>query len=130
MVKKKEMKLWKDITPDMMSEEEEVQSEGSGDSFIRHRPQWRSKRFSRFLTKLDNRFKSKHAKSLAKPRSYGSQSNGRAPSGAPSWILASDSLTTGEKDTENQPPPDDNEIVTRNSNESDESEFGSDSEDE
>ena len=33
MVKAKEAKIWKQVTPDMMSEEE-----AEGDEFIRHRP--------------------------------------------------------------------------------------------
>ena len=36
MVKAKEENHWKQVTPDMMSEEEDENGE-----FIRHRPQWR-----------------------------------------------------------------------------------------
>ena len=42
---------------------------------------------NRFLDKLETRFKSKHEKSLAKPRSYGSPNAAPAPSGIPSWMV-------------------------------------------
>ena len=48
MVKAKEAKKWKLITPesDIMSEEED------GDLFVHHRPSWRSDTLNRFLEKL------------------------------------------------------------------------------
>ena len=78
MVKKKE---WKHVTPDMMSEED------NNSEFIRHSPSWRSQPLNQFLKKLETRFKLKHEKSLAKPRSYGSQKNISAPIGIPSWMI-------------------------------------------
>lgn len=49
MVKTKEKTHWKEVTADMMSEEEP-----DGDEFIRHRPSWRSPFLNRFVTKLEN----------------------------------------------------------------------------
>ena len=89
MVKPREIKHWKDITPDMMSEEE-----AEGDDFIRHRPTWRSSSLNKFLEKLDSRFKAKHQKSLAKPRSYGSPSDKPASDDIPSWLLTTDTQSS------------------------------------
>ena len=97
MVKKKEAKNWKYVTPDMMSEEE---PDTADSGFICHRPLWRLERLNRFLEKLENRFKSKHEKSLAKPRSYGSPNNVPAPSSIPSWMTVSDSSAPGPADSE------------------------------
>ena len=66
----------------MMSEEE-----GDNDSFIRHRPSWRSSSLNRFLEKLENRYKSKHPNSLAKPCTYGDPVQKIPPSGTPSWMI-------------------------------------------
>ena len=90
VVKPKEAKNWKFITPEMMSEEEE-----DGDSFIRHRPSWRSSTLNRFLEKLENRYKSKHPKSLAKPRTYGDPVQKIPPSGAPLWMVSPEHSNEG-----------------------------------
>ena len=45
----------------MMSEEEE-----EGDSFIRHRPSWRSEEFNKFFDMLDERYSEKDPKTKAK----------------------------------------------------------------
>ena len=47
MVKKKELKNWKHVTPDMMSEDEDNNSE-----LIRHSPLWRSQPLNQFLKNL------------------------------------------------------------------------------
>ena len=87
----------------MMSEEED--SEAGDSEFIRHRPQWRSHQFNRFINKLDKRFKSKHAKSLAKPRSYGSPNSAPAPMGVPSWMTLEDmSALAAVRDSEFEDP--------------------------
>ena len=77
MVKPKEAKNWKFITPDMMSDE------ADGTDFIRHRPHWRSARLNRFIDKLEYCYKSKHERTLAKPR-YGTPVNKTPPAGIPS----------------------------------------------
>ena len=66
-----------------MMSEEEVES----DSFLRHRPSWRSSPLNRFLEKLENRYKSKNPNSLAKPRTYGDPVQKIAPFGTPSWMI-------------------------------------------
>ena len=81
-MKARESVVWKVITPDMMSEEED-----EGEEFIRHRPDWRSASFNRFIEKLEQRFKSKNPQSLAKSRSYGDPLCKSAPSGIPSWMI-------------------------------------------
>ena len=48
---KREKKIWKDNTPDMMTEEETAGEEG----YIRHQPDWRSTHFNSFTRKLDSR---------------------------------------------------------------------------
>ena len=56
----------------------------------------------RFLDKLDSRFKTKHKKFLAKPRSYGNPSNKPAPDDIPTWMLISslgDATTTSFDET-------------------------------
>ncbi len=57
VVKARESVVWKVITPDMMSEEED-----EGEEFIRHRPDWRSASLNRFIEKLEQCFKSKSSK--------------------------------------------------------------------
>jgi len=95
MVKAREAKSWKLVSPDMMSEEE-----AEGDDFVRHRPSWRSATLNRFFEKLENRYKSKHEKTLAKPRRYGNPVQREAPPGIPSWMLnmAESPLTTEDEE--------------------------------
>ena len=100
MVKNKEKTHWKDVTADMMSEEEP-----DGDEFIRHRPSWRSPFLNCFVTKLENRFIKKHGKSLAKPRRYGSLIDRPAPAGIPSWMKGNDG------DKENVSPENDERVT-------------------
>ena len=56
-VRDREQDYWKDVTPDMMSDEEK-----QGDVFIHHQPSYRS---TKFLNKLDQRAA---AKSSYQPR--------------------------------------------------------------
>ena len=120
MVKAREKTHWKEVTADMMSEEEP-----DGDEFVRHRPSWRSPFLNRFVAKLENRFIKKNAKSLAKPRRYGSIINRLAPTGIPSWMKGSDG------DKENLSPEDDERVTYDSSEElcngSDNSESGAES---
>ena len=87
MVKPGEAKNWKQVTPDMMSEEE-----AEGEEFIRHRPDWRSPSFNIFIEKLEKRYKKKK-KSLAKPRSYGNEVSKLPPSDISSWMIKDVSLS-------------------------------------
>ncbi len=54
--------------------------------------------------KLEHRYKSKHEKTLAQPRKYGSLTNKTAPGGIPSWMIsAEDSLSpAGDKEVANE----------------------------
>ena len=61
-MKTKEKTHWKDVTADMMSEEEM-----DGGEYILHHPSWRSPFLNSFLTIPENRLIKKHGKSLAKP---------------------------------------------------------------
>lgn len=94
MVKARKDKSWKLVSPDMMSEEE-----AEGD-FVRHRPSWRSATFNRFFENLENHYKSKHEKTLAKPRRYGNPVQREVPPGIPSWMLntAESPLTTEDEE--------------------------------
>ena len=102
MVKAKEAKIWKFITPHVMSEEEE-----EGDSFIRHWPSWRSDTLNQFLEKLERRFKDKHPHSLAKPRTYGEPVQKKAPTGIPSWMVRPQQGDDGIEST-----PDEDELFS------------------
>ena len=76
---KKIKKLWDEITPDMMTEEESEEEKG----FVRHRQSWRSNVFNRFMDKLDNR---RNQKTLAKPRELGEQVERLPPICVKKWM--------------------------------------------
>ena len=63
----RESELWEEVTPDMMSEEEE---EGNGN--IRHPPSYRSKGLNKFIAKLDKRLDTKQSKHSRVARRLGS----------------------------------------------------------
>lgn len=63
----RESELWEEVTPDMMSEEEE---EGNG--YIRHPPSYRSKGLNKFIAKLDKRLDTKQSKHPCVARRLGS----------------------------------------------------------
>jgi len=50
----KEADYWKDVTPDMMSDEEKI-----NDVYVRHPPSYRSEKFHNYLIKLDKRVAAK-----------------------------------------------------------------------
>ena len=85
VLKKKsvELNLWRHITPDMMSEEEE-----DGDGFVRHSFSWRSQVLNNFLIKLDKRLNTGNPKILAKKRVYGDVIEKPAPANVPLWMKA------------------------------------------
>lgn len=91
----------------MMSEEEE-----EGDTFIRHKPSWRSDTLNQFLEKLESCFKDKHPKSLAKPRKYGEPVEKNVPSGIPSWMIkaneANESLNSNNSESDGENTEKDN----------------------
>ena len=85
VLKKKsaELNLWRYITPDMMSEEEE-----DGDGFVRHSFSWRSHVLNSFLVKLDKRLSAGNPKVLLKKRVYGDILEKPAPDNVPLWMKA------------------------------------------
>lgn len=72
----------------MMSEEEEA--EDGACIFRRRRQAWKSRKFSYFLDKLDNRLKKKKSKISipARERCYGDPLDVPAPTAAKSWLTA------------------------------------------
>lgn len=87
-MKPKEAHIWKDILPSMMSEEEEA--EDGACIFRRRRQAWKSRKFSYFLDKLDNRLKKTKSKISipARERCYGDPLDVPAPTAAKSWLTA------------------------------------------
>ena len=57
MKKGREVELWEDVTPEMMSEEEE-----DGEGYVRHPPSYRSEGLTKFITKLDQRLDMRQSK--------------------------------------------------------------------
>ena len=70
--------------PSMMSEEEEAED----GAFRRRRQAWKSRKFSPFLDKLDNRLKKKKSKISIPAREwcYGDPLDVSAPTTAKSWL--------------------------------------------
>lgn len=90
----KTRKLWLDVTPEMMTEEET----GTENNYIRHRQSWRSNRFNLLMEKLDG---SKNVRSLAKQREVGETVFRSPPIIAMKWMLnASDTQETDHSDQE------------------------------
>ena len=77
-VKSKEVNIWKDVAPNMMSEEEEYIECGTP-KFRKHRQSWKSERFTHLLDKLDQRLKIKSPKGIARERCYGEPLDARTP---------------------------------------------------
>ena len=77
----KSRKLWLDVTPEMMTEEET----GSEDNYIRHRQSWRSSKFNRLMDKLDG--PAKNIRSLAKKRDDGVIVIRSPPTIAKEWMI-------------------------------------------
>lgn len=84
MLKQKELKHWKRITADMMSEKEE-----SGDCFIRHRPSWRSKKLNVFIDKIEHRLAKNKGKTFARRREYRENCVRPVPKDIPVWMKES-----------------------------------------
>ena len=78
----REAKLWEDITPDMMSEEEKCD-----DAYIRHPPSYRSKEMDKFLTKLDKRCEEKMSSHPRIKRRLGSPRKLSVPCHAKKWVI-------------------------------------------
>ena len=72
----------------MMSEEEETEDDAC--TFRRRRQAWKSRKFSHFLDKLDNRWKKKKSmiSTPARERCYGDLLDVPAPTTAKPWLKA------------------------------------------
>ena len=90
-VKQKELKHWKHVTAEMMSEEEE-----SGDGCVRHRPVWRSQVF---IGKIDCRLAKNCTKTVARRREYGEKCVKPMPKDIPDWLKESNG-STGSMNTD------------------------------
>lgn len=71
-----------------MSEEEE-----SGDSFVRHRPVWRSQVFNKFIEKIDCRLVKNCTTTGARRRGYGETCVKPTPKDIPDWKKESNGST-------------------------------------
>ena len=78
----REASFWADVTADMMSDEEKVE-----DKYIRHPPDYRSEKFSKFLDKLDHRATSKCKHHARFKRDLGSPRIKSPPANAKPWML-------------------------------------------
>ena len=86
-LKQKEGKLWKHVTADVMSEEEEYE-----DGFIRHRQSCRSQKFNRLIEKLDNRCADNEGKVKARKRVCGEECERLIPPTIPYWMKETSSI--------------------------------------
>ncbi len=77
-----EMNLWENITPNMMSDEEEVNGE-----FKIHRPGWRSSDFNGFLERLDARATLANSKRPRYDRCIGTPIKVDPPQDAEPWMV-------------------------------------------
>lgn len=85
------MKHWKDVTVDMMSEEE---NDSAREVYIRHQPSYRSKLLTDFLDELDRR-SDKRNKKNNRPKTrriVGEPLNTPPPPGIPKWIQNDDQV--------------------------------------
>ena len=99
-MKPSEAGYWKDITADMMSEEEK---EDSG--FIRHPPKYRSNNFNKFLKKLDDRYERriKSSNQPRLPRKLGSPREKDVPIYTKMWLIKPELRTkNADPATENE----------------------------
>ena len=93
----REAKLWVDITPDMMSEEEKC-----NDTYIRHPPSYRSKAVEKFLTKLDTRCEQQMSTHPRVKRLLGSPRKLRVPRHAKGWVMKKIEGQSQEQVNQNQ----------------------------
>ena len=84
----KESSYWKDVTADMMSDEERV-----GDIYLRHPPSYRSEKFHKFLMKLDERAATKSNSHARFKRQEGSIVEKTAPMNCKPWMIKKGAVT-------------------------------------
>lgn len=88
-----EAKRWSEVTPCMMSDEEE-----RGDTYVRHPPLYRLNILSRFIDKLDSRCEKPNSTTNHphKVRILGSSLNVPIPPDAKKWMLKPEMRDTGK----------------------------------
>ena len=95
-VRDREQDYWKDVTPDMMSDEEK-----QGDVFVRHQPSYRSTTFTKFLNKLDKRAAAKSSHQPQTNRELGSPVEKPIPPMCKQWMINSE-LRKGQNEIEKE----------------------------
>ena len=83
----KEVEHWKELTADMMSDEELV-----GEKYIRHPPSYRSQTLINFIGKLDERSEKQKKIIPRTKRELGSPVHKPVPSNAKKWMIKPDLL--------------------------------------
>lgn len=83
----REKELWQDVTPDMMSDEEQI-----GENYVRHQPSYRSDALNKFITKLDNRGDKKMSAHPRTKRTMGSPRKLCPPSHARKWTVKNERI--------------------------------------
>lgn len=96
-VRDREQDYWKDVTPDMMSDEEK-----QGDVFIRHQPSYRSTNFTKFLNKLDQRAAAKSSHQPRASRELGSPAKKPIPPMCKQWMIKPE-LRKGQNEIDQEP---------------------------
>lgn len=120
----KEQSYWKDVTADMMSDEERV-----GDIYVRHPPSYRSEKFHKFLMKLDERVATKSNSHARFKRQEGSVVEKIAPVNCKLWMLKKENITertTTESESSTAPRPVAGDGIDVDDNLSSEAELSSD----
>ena len=78
----REVELWADVYPEMMSDEEK-----EGEEYVRHQPMYRSKALSSFISNLDERLDSAKDKHPCVTRKLGSPREKPLPEGCKKWLI-------------------------------------------
>lgn len=99
-VKDREQDYWKQITPDMTSDEEK-----RGDMFIRHQPSYRSIKLTKFLNKLDKRSTQKVTHQPRTNRKLGTPVKKAIPPTCKEWMIKPE-LRNGRDESVTEPDGD------------------------
>ena len=92
----REAEKWRDVTAEMMSDEEK-----RGDVYVRHRPDYRSDRFNTFIDKLDKRCEEKATSHHARfKRRVGTPLKTPQPQQVKSWMVKELATDNSEQQTE------------------------------
>ena len=95
----KETKRWAEVTPSMMSDEEE-----QGETYIRHPPLYRSTLLSEFIEKLESRYDKRSSIHPRKMRVLGAPVDVPVPAEAKKWMIRPESCRDTAHDVNDQHP--------------------------